>query len=122
MNYTLHKIFDLLWSSKTKERDLCMALDINLSAMTDWKNGKTQSYKLYLSKIAGFFNVSVDDLLYGNFEKQEIRKDKYKLDEIKLINAYNALTDIGKATALHQVEAMKGIHGIELKKGEQSSG
>ena len=62
MDLTKHKIFDLVWNAGIKEKDFCAAIGINESAMSDWKTGKTKSYRKHLQAIADYFNVSVEYL------------------------------------------------------------
>jgi transcriptional regulator with XRE-family HTH domain len=68
MDITLHKIFDLLWKSGVTEIDFCKNIGINKSAMTDWKKGKTKSYKKYIPEIATFFNVTPEYLFEQTFQ------------------------------------------------------
>jgi repressor LexA len=70
---TLYKILDLMWKCGISDIDFCNATGINKSAVTDWKKGKTKSYKKYLPQIASFFNVSVDYLL-GTTEWESVPK------------------------------------------------
>jgi len=64
---TLRNILYLLWDNDVTELDFCLAIGINKSAVTDWKNGKTSSYKKYLPEIAGYFKTSVLDLTRAEF-------------------------------------------------------
>ena len=60
---TINKIISLLDSKEKTQKELTDYLGIEKSVFTTWKNGKSQSYNKYLSKIAEFFNVSTDYLL-----------------------------------------------------------
>ncbi len=60
---TLYKILDLLWKSGLSETEFCQKAGINRSAVTDWKKGKTKSYKKHLSKIAEVLDTDVEYLL-----------------------------------------------------------
>jgi hypothetical protein len=42
MDEALHKILDLIWQRKVDEKDFCEAIEINKSAVTDWKKKKTK--------------------------------------------------------------------------------
>ena len=53
----LHKILALLWEKGIDEKEFCLSIGINKSAVTDWKKGKTASYKKHLPKIADFFSL-----------------------------------------------------------------
>ena len=58
----LSKILTLIWNSGIGEADFCDAIEINRTAVTDWKKGKTKSYMRHLEKIAAHFDVTVDFL------------------------------------------------------------
>jgi len=62
MDITLHKILSLLWEKGESEIDFCNALGINKSAVTDWKKGKTKSYRKHLPAIAEHFGVNLDSI------------------------------------------------------------
>lgn len=106
MDATLHKILDLMWKNKIKEIDFCTSIGINKSAVTDWKNGKTTSYKRHLPAIAELFNVPVDyfddNLSSGNETKKEpALEDTYMLsDDEKAIVDMLRLLDPEKRNAL----------------------
>lgn len=59
----LDRIIMLMGSRDQKE--LTKYLQLNAVAFSDWKSGKSNSYKKYLIEIAKFFNVSIDYLVYG---------------------------------------------------------
>jgi len=63
----LRNILYLLWENDVLEVQMCTDLNINKSAVTDWKTGKTASYNRYLSEIAGYFGVSALDLMSSRF-------------------------------------------------------
>ncbi len=94
---TLHKILNLLWKSGVSEIEFCKALGINKSAVTDWKKGKTVSYRKYIAQIASFFDVSPDyfnsdnptsdeDIKFALFGTTQIDDDV--LDEVKRFAKY----------------------------------
>lgn len=60
---TIDKIISLLEKKGKNQKELTDFLGIEKSVFTAWKNGKSQSYNKYLSKIAEFLNVSTDHLL-----------------------------------------------------------
>jgi len=63
----LSNILYLIWEKGITEGDFCDKLSLSKGAVTDWKSGKTASYKRYLSEIAGFFGVTVIDLMNSQF-------------------------------------------------------
>lgn len=60
---TVERIFALLTSRHIEQKELAAFLGVRGQTISDWKSGKTKSYKKYIEKIAEFFNVSVDYLL-----------------------------------------------------------
>jgi transcriptional regulator with XRE-family HTH domain len=106
MDITMHKIFDLLWKSNTDEQDLCKAIGISKSAMTDWKRGKTKSYRRHLSEIADFFKVDVSYLV-----NQEVPatpdKEQPELTEQQHLSKYAS-----EMLAGLDVETLKAVIGI----------
>ena len=77
-----------------EQRELTDFLGIKSVAFSEWKSGKSKSYKKYLIEIADFFNVSIDYLVYGK-EINSIQ-DNLSEDEKRLLNMYSQLTDIEK--------------------------
>lgn len=62
----LNKIIQLLKDNKKKQVELTDYLGISKNAFTNWKIGDNTSYMKHLPKIAEFFGVSVDYLLYSH--------------------------------------------------------
>ena len=60
----LDRIVELLGEQDQKK--LTDYLHLKKSAFTDWKSGKSNSYRKYLIEISEFFGVSIDSLVYGN--------------------------------------------------------
>lgn len=60
---TLYKILDLLWKSGLSEAEFCQKAEINRSAVTDWKKGKTKSYMKHIPQIAKVLGVTEEYLL-----------------------------------------------------------
>lgn len=59
----LDKITEELKNNGKNQKELCDFLKISKNNYTDWKSGKSSSYKKYLPEIAEFLDVSVDYLL-----------------------------------------------------------
>lgn len=59
----LDRISMLLGNREQKE--LTKYLGLNSVAFSEWKSGKSKSYRKYLIEIADFFNISIDYLVYG---------------------------------------------------------
>lgn len=106
---TIEKIIDLMQNKKVNAINLTNMCGLNHSAITDWKSGKAKPSADALTKIADYFNVSVDYLL-GRDEKKEpsteaegivqrltkIIDDKYSKDELKSMtdDDLNLISDI----------------------------
>jgi transcriptional regulator with XRE-family HTH domain len=67
---TIDKIIDILATKGLTQKELTDYLDIDKSTFSQWKNGKSQSYNKYISKIAEFLGVSTDELI-GSGEAAE---------------------------------------------------
>ena len=85
-----------------EQRELTDFLGIKSVAFSEWKSGKSKSYKKYLIEIADFFNVSIDYLVYGK-EINSIQ-DNLSEDEKRLLNMYSQLTDIEKGEILGEMK------------------
>jgi len=62
---TVEKIMQLLTDRNVEQQALASFIGVKKQTITDWKSGKTESYKKYIDKIAEFFGVTTDYLL-GN--------------------------------------------------------
>lgn len=60
---TLKRIIHLMDVNKCDNQMLASALGLNRQLITDWKAGRSKSYRKYIHQIANYFNVSVDYLL-----------------------------------------------------------
>ena len=59
----LDRITEELKTQKKTQKNLCDFLGLSSNNYTDWKSGKSSSYKKYLPEIADYLNVSIDYLL-----------------------------------------------------------
>lgn len=66
----IDRIINLLNEKGAEQKDLAEYLGVHPQLITEWKAGRTKSYKKYIDKIADFFGVSTDYLL----GKDEIKK------------------------------------------------
>lgn len=60
---TLNKILYLLENKCVSQQDFADAIGVKKYTISEWKNGKSKSYKKYIDKIADFLGVSTDYLL-----------------------------------------------------------
>jgi len=65
------KIFSELREKGIKQRQLADALDISEYKISEWKSGKSKSYKSYIGEIAKFLGVSTDYLLGNSTAKTD---------------------------------------------------
>lgn len=78
-----------------EQQELTNYLNLSSTAFTDWKAGRSKSYKKYLIEIAEFFNVSIDYLVYGE-EKNPPADEALSIKDAKeqeLINIYRAVPE-----------------------------
>lgn len=104
----LERISMLLGSRNQKE--LTDFLGLKKSAFTDWKLGKSNSYRKYLIEIANFFEVSIDYLVYGKEQQSKIPveapKPQLTEDQERLLEMYELLTDLEKGEILGELKVM----------------
>jgi transcriptional regulator with XRE-family HTH domain len=63
MNITVERIVGLISEKGIMAKTFMDDLNLNRSAVSDWKSGKSESYVKYLNIIADYFKVSLDYLL-----------------------------------------------------------
>ncbi|MDE7281533.1 MAG: helix-turn-helix domain-containing protein [Ruminiclostridium sp.] len=86
-----------------KQQELTDYLGLKKTAFSDWKGGKSNSYRKYLIEIAEFFNVSLDYLVFG---KEQPNTENITDDEKELLNYYKELDDISKSSVLGKAEGL----------------
>ena len=100
--HTLDIIFEELKKQGKTQIQLCEFLGIKKQASTDWKSGKSSSYKKYLPEISDFLEVPIDYLL-GN--KNTISKNKERLSEQEktLLESFRSTTELGRQRIIQAV-------------------
>lgn len=98
----LDRITKLLGNREQKE--LTNYLGLNNVAFSEWKSGKSKSYRKYLIEIAEFFNVSIDYLVYG--KEKNSSAEELTADEQELIKYYRQLDDKSQGVLLGRAETM----------------
>lgn len=93
-----------------EQQELTNYLGLNRVAFSEWKSGKSKSYRKYLIEIAEFFDVSLDYLVYGK-ETQTALTDNEK----KLLEIYSKLADDKKKEAVRRVEELLTSDASENK-------
>lgn len=95
----LDRIISLLGNADQKQ--LTDYLGLKKTAFTDWKSGKSNSYRKYLVEIADYFQVSLDYLVYGKENSNDITDDAKEL-----LNYYGKLSDIDRGKLLGKAETL----------------
>ena len=91
-----------------EQKELTDYLGLKSVAFSEWKSGKSKSYRKYLIEISEFFNVSLDYLVYG----KETQATTLTSDEQELLKNYGKLTNANKKEVSARTE--------ELAKGTSS--
>lgn len=65
----VERILELISAKGITEQKFLSDLHFNRSLLSDWKSGKSKSYRKHIDKIADYFGVTTDYLLTG--KKQE---------------------------------------------------
>lgn len=63
MDTSLTRILGLLKQKGIKDKDLIDGIGLNKSAISDWKSGRSKSYKRHIDKIADYLDISTEYLL-----------------------------------------------------------
>lgn len=83
------------------QKELTEYLGLKNVAFSEWKSGKSKSYRKYLIEIANFFNVSIDYLVYGKESTGAVSDDVREL-----LSYYSNLSDIDRGKLLGKAEAL----------------
>lgn len=77
------------------QKELTDFLKLKKTAYSDWKAGKSESYRKYLIEIADFFNVSIDYLVYGKEKspsaEQTAKEQVLSKEEKELLGYFSIL-------------------------------
>lgn len=97
------------------QKELTKYLQLNAVAFSDWKSGKSNSYKKYLIEIAKFFNVSIDYLVYGKTPDSSLRTD-----EEELLQNYNSVDIVAKAQIRERASVLAELEATKKKNNVQT--
>lgn len=94
MSEVAKRIFELLDSRNIEQQELAEYLGLKKQSISEWRAGRTHSYKKYINKIAEFFGVSTDYLLNTeNMSPSNTDEDIWKnllktfsMDELKRLS------------------------------------
>lgn len=86
-----------------EQQELTSYLGLKSSAYSDWKSGKSQSFRKYLIEISEFFGVSIDYLVYG---KENTHSVDLSETELRMLTAFRKLSRDDKMAEIGRVELM----------------
>lgn len=98
----LNRIIFLL--GKRDQKELTDFLNLKKTAFTDWKSGKSNSYRKYLIEIAEFFNVSLDYLVYGKEDFQTTNEKELTENEQELLEIFNKFNEREQIKIIGKIE------------------
>ena len=111
----LDRITELL--GNREQRELTNYLGIKSVAFSEWKSGKSKSYRKYLIEIANFFDVSLDYLVYG--KENTSSTIELKADERELLGIYNRLSEMSKGKLMERATVLSELETPVTKEPEQ---
>ena len=94
-----------------EQKELTKYLGLNSVAFSEWKSGKSKSYRKYLIEIADFFNISIDYLVYG--KEKNSSTDNLSENEREMIDVFSKFNEreqiklIGKLEELYRQKQIK---------------
>ena len=100
-----------------EQRELTTYLGLKSVAFSEWKSGKSKSYKKYLIEIADFFNVSLDYLVYG--KEKSSPTFELNADEHELLQYFKKLSDKSKGIVLGRAEQLAELEAPAVNEPEQ---
>lgn len=99
---TIDKIVKLINASGFTNAEIAQQLNLNQQVITDWKSGKSQSYKKYLYQLAELLHTT-PEYLKGETEQKEKPMKSFENnlspEELALIKSYRRNTDEIKKAA-----------------------
>lgn len=121
----IDRTLQLATENHISQKDLASGIGIHASNITDWKMGRSYPAIDTLSKIAVFFNVSVDYLLGKTDEKRPAAEtgdepspmfDGLPLtkDETRLLSQYRSLNRQGKEYILQTLDMAVNVYKKEV--------
>ena len=107
---TLQIILDELTKQNKNQKELCDFLGIKKSNFSDWKKGKSKSYKKYLPEISKFLNVPIDYLVNPTDNKHQTFIS-YK--NMRSTPAMDAMSEALKAITKQTEKSLLGANALE---------
>lgn len=110
----LDRIIMLL--GQREQRELTEYLGLKSAAFSEWKSGKSKSYRKYLIEISDFFDVSIDYLVYG---KEQLPIENLSSDKQRLLLMYDLLNEREQGEILGELKVM--THGRSRGKNAETA-
>ena len=95
-----------------EQQELTNYLGLKKTAFSDWKSGKSNSYRKYLIEIAEFFNVSIDFLVYG---KEKSSSSELSEEEQECLSVFRELTRDDQMKYIGRMQATAEQYTPEMK-------
>ena len=83
------------------QKELTEYLGLKNVAFSEWKSGKSKSYRKYLIEIANFFDVSLDYLVYGKVDSNQL-----PVEDAKMLSIFNHLKPADKIRVMERAETL----------------
>lgn len=83
----LNRISELM--GDREQQELTNYLGLKKTAFSDWKSGKSNSYRKYLIEIADFFDVSIDFLVYGKEKSPSMELSEDERDLLLIFKTFS---------------------------------
>ena len=112
----LDRIIALLGDSE--QQNLTDYLNLNRVAFSEWKSGKSKSYRKYLIEIAEYFNVSIDFLVYGKEKSSPLELTDKEQD---CLNTFNELSKDDQNLAIGFMKGLAAKYDHEAEAKENAS-
>lgn len=97
----INNLLSILEEKNLKQTDLCNAININTSTMTNWKNRNTDPPAKYIIPICEYLEITPYELLCN---KKNIIPEKLSDDELNLLKMYRLLTEWEKGEYCGQLK------------------
>lgn len=130
---SLQTIFKLISNymstNKISERQLEKEMDITLTSIYAWRNGKAKPGVDALIKIANYFNVSLDYLVGREKQSAAAQNTPNNATTSPLVARIESLDKLQQAKVMAYIDGLQGVndpieaafrHGQELEKAKQS--
>ena len=118
----LQRILDLIAQKGITEKQFLQDNGFNRTLLSEWKSGKSASYKKHVDKIADYFDVSTDYLL----GKSDVRKPEQSIEDLLrllddpinrgIFEKLKAMSPEARKVALAQLDALAKYPDREDKK------